>query len=319
MDNARRKSNVALLSVISNITLVILKLVIGLAIRSVSVISEAIHSGVDLLAAVIALFAVRASGQPADREHPFGHGKFENISGTVEALLIFLAAGWIIWEAIQKLMHPHGLKNVGWGAGVMLLSAIANMFVSHKLFKVGKETDSVALQADAWHLRTDVYTSIGVMTGLALIWIAEAAFPGEHFHWIDPIAAILVAVLIIKAAYELTIKSARDLLDVSLPDEEEKWIKNYLEKIDSGVKGYHRLRTRKAGSDRFIEFHLLVSPDMSVKESHRITEEVTQDFRQQFSDATLVTIHIEPCDGNCSNSCAQAEICTIKKTSNNGG
>lgn len=309
MDNAKRKSNVALLSVISNITLVILKLIVGLVIGSVSVISEAIHSGVDLLAAVIALFAVRTSGQPADREHPFGHGKIENVSGTIEALLIFLAAGWIIWEAIQKLIHPHGLDKVGWGAGVMLLSAIANLFVSHRLFKVGKETDSVALQADAWHLRTDVYTSVGVMAGLALIWVAEAAFPGEHFHWIDPVAAIFVALLIIKAAYDLTIQSARDLLDASLPDEEEEWIRNYLSRDNLGIKGFHRLRTRKAGSDRFVEFHLLVSPDMSVEESHRIADGITGEIKSRFAGKTLVTTHIEPCDGNCSSDCAHAKTC----------
>lgn len=307
MDSTARKSNVALLSVISNSTLVIMKLAIGLMIGSVSVISEAIHSGVDLLAAMIALFAVRTSEQPADREHQFGHGKIENISGTVEALLIFLAAGWIIWEAVHKLLHPKPLESVGWGVGVMLVSALANMFVSHMLFKVGRQTDSVALQADAWHLRTDVYTSAGVMSGLALIWLAEVAFPGRHFHWIDPVAAILVALLIVKAAYELTIQSGRDLLDVSLPDDEEQWICDYLEQTSS-VKGFHHLCTRKAGSERFIEFHLLVDPNMSVEESHRITDEITQGIRDQYK-GSAVTIHIEPCDGNCTPACPQSREC----------
>ena len=132
-------------------------------IGSVSVISEAIHSGVDLLAAVIALFAVRKSAKPADEDHPFGHDKVENISGTVEALLIFLAAGWIIFEAVKKLIDPEPLDEAGWGVAVMLLSVAANIIVSKKLFSVGEETDSVALKADAWHLATDVYTSLGVM------------------------------------------------------------------------------------------------------------------------------------------------------------
>ncbi|MCE5315006.1 MAG: cation diffusion facilitator family transporter [Armatimonadota bacterium] len=314
MNNAKRKSRVALLSVISNSTLVLLKLAIGIIIGSVSVISEAIHSGVDLVAAVIALFAVRTSGQPADKEHPFGHGKVENISGTVEALLIFLAAGWIIFEAIKKLAHPVALESVGYGVGVMLISAVANIIVSHMLFKVGKQTDSVALQADAWHLRTDVYTSAGVMAGLALIWLAEAAFPGVHFHWIDPVAAILVAMLIIKTAWKLTIESAQDLLDVSLPAEEEKWICDYLLSIDSPVKGFHKLRTRKAGSDRFVEFHLLVDPNMSVGDSHDITEEITRDIRSRYKGYTIVTIHIEPCDGACGPDCSQAHICAAKNS-----
>src|SRR5512136_1708331 len=148
MDAQRQKSAVAWLSVISNTALVTGKLIIGLLIGSVSVISEAIHSGVDLLAAVIALFAVKTSHRVADEDHPFGHGKVENISGTIEALLIFLAAGWIIYEAAHKLIRPEPLEAVGWGVGVMLVSSIANIVVSQMLFKVGRETDSMALQAD---------------------------------------------------------------------------------------------------------------------------------------------------------------------------
>ena len=216
----KRKSSVALLSVTSNTALVLLKLTVGIVIGSVSVISEAIHSGVDLLAAVIALFAVRTSGKPADTEHPFGHGKVENISGTVEALLIFLAAGWIIFEAVKKLRNPEPLEDVSWGVAVMTVSSAANILVSRSLFKVGKETDSVALQADAWHLRTDVYTSAGVMAGLAIIWIGKLVLPGTDLDWVDPVAAIGVALLIIKAAYKLTVESSRDLLDVSLPKDE---------------------------------------------------------------------------------------------------
>ena len=208
----KRKSSVALLSVASNTILVLLKLTVGIIIGSVSVISEAIHSSVDLLAALIALFAVRTSGKPADAEHPFGHGKVENISGTVEALLIFLAAGWIIFEAVKKLKDPEPLEEVGWGVAVMMVSSAANILVSKALFKVGKETDSVALQADAWHLRTDVYTSAGVMAGLAIIWIGRIVLPGTDLNWVDPVAAIGVALLIIKAAYQLTVESARDLL-----------------------------------------------------------------------------------------------------------
>ena len=129
----------------------------GLLIGSVAVISEAIHSGMDLLAALIALFAVRASGREADKRHPYGHGKFENLSGSIEAILIFVAAVWIIYEAVCKLLDPQEIDMPFW-SGVMLVSALVNIFVSRRLFKVSEETDSVALKADAWHLRTDVYT-----------------------------------------------------------------------------------------------------------------------------------------------------------------
>lgn len=306
----RRKAAVALLSVISNSTLVVLKLIVGLMIGSVSVISEAIHSGVDLLAAIIALFAVNTAGKPADEDHPFGHGKVENISGTVEALLIFLAAAWIIFEAVKKLMHAEPLDAPGWGVGVMLISAIANIIVSHMLFKVGKETESPALQADAWHLRTDVYTSGGVMVGLGLIWIGELAFPGIHFHWLDPVAAIAVALLIIRAAYHLTIESGKDLMDVSLPADEEQWIRDYVKGLSPTVRAFHRLRTRKAGSQRFVQFHLLVSGDMSVEESHSLNDRIVIAIKEKLRNCN-VTIHIEPCDGKCSPSCA--DDCLVDK------
>ncbi len=213
MENVNEKISVARLSILSNTSLIIMKVIIGILIGAVSIISEAIHSGVDLIASVIAYISVTKSGKPADRDHPFGHGKIENISGAVEALLIFLAAGWIIYEAIKRLMNPQPLEAASWGVGVMLISCIINILVSERLFAIGNKTDSVALKADAWHLRTDVYTSAGVMAGLFLIWIGGRIMPGVSLSWIDPIAAIAVALLIIHAAWVLTIQSARDLLD----------------------------------------------------------------------------------------------------------
>lgn len=292
----RRKSNVALLSVFSNTSLVILKLVVGMMIGSVSVISEAIHSGVDLLAAIIALFAVRKSGKPADENHPFGHGKVENISGTVEALLIFLAAGWIIFEAVKKLKNPEPLDEAWLGIAVMLFSVMANIVVSMRLFKVGKETDSVALMADAWHLRTDVYTSLGVFAGLAIIFAGGFFFPGMDLRWVDPVAAIGVALLIIRAAYHLTVESARDLVDVGLPFEEVDEVRKHIRAFAPTIRGFHRLRTRKAGASRFVEFHIRVDAAMSVDESHRIADMITCSIKQHYP-GTTVTIHIEPC--NC--------------------
>jgi cation diffusion facilitator family transporter len=300
--DAQRKARIAWLSVGSNATLVALKLVVGLAIGSVSVISEAIHSGVDLLAAIVALIAVKTSGLPADREHPYGHGKFENVSGVVEALLIFVAAGWIIYEAVQKLLHPAPLQLATWGVAVMLLSAATNTLLSHWLFKIGRETHSVALLADAWHLRTDVYTSAGVMVGLAAIWSGGVFFPAVDLRWVDPTAAILVAMLILHAAYRLTMQSARDLVDVGLPPDEEEWIRARLADISPAVRGYHKLRTRKAGPYRFVEAHVIVDPEMSVAASHRITDEITAAINARFP-GTSVTVHIEPCDRRCKPQC----------------
>lgn len=297
-----KKVAVATLSVVSNTLLIVIKLTAGFFMGSVSVISEAIHSGVDLVAAIIALLAVRTSSTPADDDHPFGHGKIENLSGTIEALLIFLAAGWIIYEAIMKLIHPHPLQTLGWGVLVMLLSSLINIVVSHLLFKVGRETDSMALKADAWHLRTDVYTSASVMVGLVAIWIGQHLFPAINLNWIDPAAAILVALLILKAAYHLTIQSGKDLLDARLPPEEEEWIRDYIASFKPVVRGLHRLRTRKAGHYRFVECHVWVDSSMSVESSHDITHTIGAGIRQHFPD-THVILHIEPCKLKCHSTC----------------
>lgn len=304
MDAQTRKVRVAVVSVISNTTLVVMKIIVGAMIGSVSILSEAIHSGVDLIAAVIALFSVKTSSIPPDKRHPFGHGKIENISGTIEALLIFVAAGWIIFEAVKKLRHPEPLEALGWGVGVMLISAVANFFVSQRLFKTGKETDSIALVADAWHLRTDVYTSAGVMISLALIWLGQRIYPETDLTWLDPAAAIAVALLIIKAAYDLTMQSAKDLLDVTLPPEEEAWIRQRILHHQPVIHGFHQLRTRKSGHFRFVEFHLKVDPEMSVQISHAITEDLSLSIEKQFP-GTSVMIHIEPCDGDCEGDCLQ--------------
>jgi len=300
---SRRKCKAAGISVASNSALVLFKLTSGMMIGSVSLISEAIHSGIDLLASLIALFAVRTSSRPADEEHPFGHGKFENVSGTIEALLIFLAATWIIYEAVLKLINPKPLEDVGLGVAIMLISVVANTFVSNMLLKVGKETDSMALQADAWHLRTDIYTSMGVMSALTIIWLGGKFRPDLNLQWIDSAAAIAVALLILRAAYHLTIESARDLFDVSLPPNEEDGIQKHIRSFSPTIRGFHKFRTRKSGSNRFVEFHILVDPAMSIDESHRIADMITCSIKQHYP-GTMVTIHIEPChceltDGSC--------------------
>jgi cation diffusion facilitator family transporter len=312
MDPQARKERVALLSVVSNTTLVVMKLIVGVGIGSVSVISEAIHSGVDLIAAIIALFSVKTSSLPADGKHPFGHGKIENISGTLEALLIFVAAIWIIWEAVRKLLEPQSMETVGWGVIVMLFSAAANTVVARMLFKVGKETDSVALIADGWHLRTDVYTSVGVMVSLAVIWSGERLFPGHHFHWLDPVAAIGVACLILKAAWDLTRQSAGGLMDETLPPEEEEEIRRLIRSQLPLVHGFHQLRTRKAGHYRFIEVHIQVDGKMSVETAHTLNQDLVRRIKESFRHAT-VTVHTEPCNGRCAEKCLAGCLLTEKE------
>ena len=191
----------------------------------------------------------------------------------------------------------------------MAASALVNTLVSRHLFKVGRQTDSVALQADAWHLRTDVWTSLGVMTGLGLIWAGDAIIsslniPPERqkhwmdcLHWIDPAVAILVAILIIRAAWTLTLESAKDLVDVMLPAEEEQWITQTLRNYPA-VHGFHRVRTRKAGPVRFVEFHIFVEADMTVRQSHDLSHQLARIIQEHFGEVS-VTVHVEPCGGKC--------------------
>ncbi len=304
-----RKSSAALLSVASNVALIAVKLIVGAATGSVSVVSEAIHSGMDLVAALIALVAIRQGAKPADEKHPFGHGKFENISGTVEALLILVAALWIIYQAVGKFLQRSEIHSPDWGMAVMAVSALINGLVARHLFKVGKATDSAALQADAWQHRTDVWTSLGVLAGLAIISLGEliisrSGMPPatknlwtDHLRLIDPIAAIFVAVLILRAVWTLTIRSARDLVDVTLPAEEEQWIRQTLHEFPQ-VHGFHCMRTRKSGPLRFVDFHIFVAAEMTVRQSHYLCHQIAEIIRRHFGDAS-VTVHVEPCSGNC--------------------
>ncbi len=293
MNMHRRKARIAALSVGSNALLVLLKLTVGMLTGAVSVMSEAIHSALDLAASIIALLAVRASAREADEQHPFGHGKYENISGAIEALLIFVAAIWIIVEAIHKLRHPAPLEVVGWGAGVMLLSVVLNSIVARLLFRCGQETESVALQADGWHLLTDVYTSAGVMIALVAIGIGRHFWPNVPLSWIDPVAALLVALLILKAAWDLTRQSMGDLVDASLPPDELQWIEQLVKSYGPQVRGLHNLRTRRAGAVRYIEMNVHVPEGMSVKDSHDLAHGISDRIKERFVHAHVNT-HIEP-------------------------
>jgi cation diffusion facilitator family transporter len=301
-DLNREKTSIARLSIASNALLVAAKLTVGLTIGSVSVISEAIHSGIDLIASLIAYFSVQKSSEPPDRDHAFGHGKYENISGAIEATLIFLAALLIIYEAYQKIIHGVVLEDVSLGIAVMAVSVVINYFVSWKLMKTARRTESIALEADAWHLRTDVLTSLGILAGLVAIKLTGITI-------LDPIFAIAVALFILKAAIELTIKSVKDLMDVNLPENEVAEIENIIKDHSVQFHGFHELRTRRSGSDRFVDLHLVVSRDMNIEEAHGLADHIEEDLKTRFSRISVI-IHVEPCDdGDRCKEC-QAKACS---------
>ncbi len=279
------KCKAALLSVFSNTTLIALKICAGIISGSVSILSEAIHSGMDLVASFIALFSVSVSSKPPDKEHPYGHGKIENISGTIEGILIFIAAGLIIFHSVGKFYEPQQLKETNIAIGVMFFSALINFIVSSVLYKVAKKENSVALEADALHLKTDVYTSAGVGLGIILIKITDLVI-------LDPIIAILVASLIIKEAFHLCHKAFRPLLDSKLPEQEETVIRDVLDGYTDEICGYHNLKTRQAGSQRYAEFHLEVNPYLSIQEYEVISTKIQKDLNKILDNLTI-TIHVE--------------------------
>jgi cation diffusion facilitator family transporter len=202
-----------------------------------------------------------------------------------EAMLIFGAAGFIIYQAADKLVHRKGPEHVDLGVAAMLVSLIANSLISNRLFRVASETDSIALRADAEHLRTDVYTSLGVLVGLLLV-----RFTG--LDWIDPVAGIIVALLILNASWQLTREAMNPLMDTHLPEEDRQIVRNVLDR-EPRVLGYHKLRTRKSGSYRYVDAHVQLDDDLSLLEAHDITEELEDRIREELPN-TEITLHTEP-------------------------
>lgn len=279
------KQKGALLSIFSNSALIIFKLIAGISMGSISVISEAIHSSIDLIASLVAFFSIRKAVQPEDDDHPFGHGKYENVSGLIEALLIIFAAFIIVTEAIKKFSSAHTVLNLEAGMLVMFVSSLVNLFISLSLLRISKRTNSLALEADAMHLLTDVFTSAGVLTGLILIRITNIAV-------LDPIVALFVALLIIKTGIELVKKSMTDLVDGSLPEKDIEIIKNIVNEHNE-IKNYHRLRTRKSGETREIDIHLTVSSDATLIQAHDLATVIEKEIKDEFKDS-YVLVHVEP-------------------------
>lgn len=279
------KQQAALLSIFSNSALIIMKVVAGLMMNSISVISEAIHSSLDLLASFIAFFSIKKAVTPEDQDHPFGHGKYENVSGLIEAILIFIAAALIIYEAAKKLINGSEILGVESGIIVMGISAVVNFVISRILYHIAKKTDSIALEADALHLMTDVYTSLGVFGGLIILRITGIKV-------LDPIAALAVAVLIILTSLDLTKRSINDLVDTSLPEEDIKKIIGIIE-AHQEIMGYHKLRTRKIGNKKEIDMHLQIDSHTSVEEAHSLCYIIENDIRETFQQSHI-TLHIEP-------------------------
>jgi cation diffusion facilitator family transporter len=285
-----RKANAARFSIVSNSALIALKVVAGVLTGSVAIITEAVHSAVDLVASLIAYFSVRKAEEPADRNHPYGHEKVENLAAALEGLLIVLGAGIIIYEAVGKLGGGAKVENLGIGIAVVGFSAVVNFVISRYLYQQAALTGSPALEGDAAHLRTDAATSLGVLVALALVAITGV-------DELDAIAALVVACAIVFTGVGLVSRSSRVLVDEALPEDEIARIAEAIEEQRAPeVIGYHKLRARRAGSHRYIDLHVQFARGTTLERAHQLSHELQGAISRELGGGADVLIHLEPED-----------------------
>jgi cation diffusion facilitator family transporter len=283
------KQRAAWISIASNSTLIALKVAAGIVTGSVAIITEAVHSSIDLVASIVAFFSVRKADEPADDSHPYGHEKVENLAAAFEGVLIVLGAAIIIYEAIHKLTGEPKVEKLGIGIAVIAFSATANLLVSRFLYRRAHETDSPALEGDAAHLSTDALTSIGVLVALALVGITGA-------DELDPIAALVVAIAIVFSGVRLVTRSSRVLVDEALPEEEMAAVVEAIRGAGAGeVIGFHKIRARRGGSRRYVDLHVQFRRGTTLERAHEVSHELQGAIRERLGGADVL-IHLEPQD-----------------------
>ncbi len=286
---AADKQRTAALSIASNSALILLKVVAGTITGSVAVLTEAVHSSIDLIASIVAFFSVRKAGEPADEGHRYGHEKIENLSAALEGILILVGSAAIAFAAIRRLINGGQLQTVGLAIAVVGLSTVVNVVVSTVIAAKARATGSPALEADAAHLRTDAMTSAAVLVGLVLVKLTGA-------QWIDPAVALLVAGPILITGVRLLTRSSQVLVDQALPAEEVDSIRAAIEAFaPRGVVGYHELRTRRAGPRRYVDLHVQFAHGTSLEDAHRTAHELQDVIAADLAGADVL-IHLEPED-----------------------
>jgi cation diffusion facilitator family transporter len=283
----RTKSGAAGLSIASNSLLIAIKLAAGAITGSIAIVTEAVHSLIDLIASVIAFVSVRKADEPADADHPYGHEKVESLAAAIEGMLILIGAGIIVYEATHRLVVGSEVERLGVGIAVMGLSVLANLLVSTVLYRQAKEHDSPALEGDAAHLRTDALTSAGVLAGLAIVQITGiVAF--------DSITALIVAGAIVTAGLRIIRRSSGVLVDEALPDTEMDRIEAAIAAARTPeVAGYHKLRARRAGSRRYIDLHVQYRSGTSLERAHELAHQMRAEIEADIRRADVL-IHVEP-------------------------
>ncbi|MBA2440350.1 MAG: cation transporter [Thermoleophilaceae bacterium] len=275
------------LSIASNSLLIALKLAAGAITGSIAIITEAVHSGIDLLASVIAFVSVRKADAPADADHPYGHAKIENLAAAIEGMLILVGAGIIVYESVRRLVDAADVHKLGVGIAVIGFSAVANLAVSTYLYRQAELTDSPALEGDAAHLRTDAATSAGVLVALVLVEVTGVT-------WIDPAMALVVAAAIVFAGVRIMARSSRVLVDEALPEVELDAVRQAFEQHGATeLAGFHKLRARRAGSRRYIDMHVQFAEGTTLTRAHGLAHELQRDIGRRIRGADVL-IHLEP-------------------------
>jgi cation diffusion facilitator family transporter len=286
---SRVKVRAAALSIASNSALILMKVVAGILTGSIAILTEAVHSSIDLVASVVAFFSVRKAGEPADESHRYGHERFENLAAAIEGILVLVGSAVIVFEAIRRLLGHGQVHRLGLGIVVVATSIVVNLAVSAVISRNARATGSPALEADAAHLRTDALTSAGVLIALALVGLTGA-------QWLDPVVALCVAAAIVVTGVRLLTRSSRVLVDEALPGDEVEAIRELIERhADRGVVGYHELRTRRAGSRRYVDVHVQFRAGTSLEDAHRTAHELQSLIEARLGDADVL-IHLEPED-----------------------
>lgn len=281
------KFGAARLSIASNSLLIVLKIAAGAITGSVAIVTEAVHSSIDLLASVVAYVSLRKADEPADESHMYGHAKIENVAAAIEGMLILVGAGVIVFEAVRRLATNAGIEHIWIGIGVIGLSTAVNLGVSSYLYRQARTHDSPALEGDAAHLRADAWTSIAVLVGLILIEITGIVE-------LDSIVALLVASAIVYAGIRILSRSSRVLVDEALPADELGVVREAVAANRAPeLAGFHKLRGRRAGSARYIDLHLQFAPGTSLERAHAIAHEVQGEVSRRLPRAEVL-VHIEP-------------------------
>jgi cation diffusion facilitator family transporter len=297
------KEKVAKLSIGTVSSLIVMKVVAGILTGSIAIGADAAHSTIDLVGVVIGYIGIRISSKPPDERHAFGHGKAENIASVIIAGLIFVAAGIISYHAVRRLIAGAALELITVGIYITAAAIAVNAIISWYALRTARATDSIALEATARHMLTDVWSSCAVLAGLIVV-------RQTGISLVDPIIALSVAGLIARMGYLTMKKSFGGLMDARLPQAEEDEIISCLNEHGDQIAGFHAIRTRKAGNQRFIDLHLVMPKNVSVEEAHLMCDHLEQDIKNRLHNSSI-TIHVEPCNMECdqcpASSCPQRQ------------